>query len=108
MARLEGAFTVVALSEGKLIGFRDRHGFRPLCLGRDGDDWIIASETCALDLVGAELVREVRPGELVVIDDEGLRAVRAVPQADCGAVCIFEFFYLARPDSRLSGVEVHG
>ena len=108
IAKLQGAFSVVALSEGRLVAFRDAHGFRPLCIGRLDGDWVVASETCALDLVGAELEREVRPGELVVVDDEGLRAVRAVPQADCGAVCIFEFFYLARPDSRLSGVEVHG
>jgi amidophosphoribosyltransferase len=108
MERLNGAFSVVALSEGKLVAFRDAHGFRPLCVGRLGDDWVIASETCALDLVGAEPEREVRPGELVLVDEEGLRAVQAVPQANGGALCIFEFFYLARPDSRLSGVEVHG
>jgi amidophosphoribosyltransferase len=108
MDRLAGAFSVVALSEGKLVAFRDAHGFRPLCVGRLGDDWVVASETCALDLVGAEPEREVRPGELVLIDEEGLRAVQAVPQANGGALCIFEFFYLARPDSRLSGVEVHG
>jgi amidophosphoribosyltransferase len=108
MERLNGAFSVVALSEGKLVAFRDAHGFRPLCVGRLGDDWVVASETCALDLVGAEPEREVRPGELVLVDEEGLRAVQAVPQANGGALCIFEFFYLARPDSRLSGVEVHG
>jgi amidophosphoribosyltransferase len=108
VARLEGAFSVVALSEGKLIGFRDRHGFRPLCLGRAEGDWIVASETCALDLVGAEFERELAPGELVVIDDEGLHASHAVEPAAHGALCIFEFFYLARPDSRLEGVEVHG
>src|ERR671936_535011 len=108
VARLEGAFSVVALSEGQLVAFRDPHGFRPLCVGRLADDWVIASETCALDLVGAELEREVRAGELVVVDDQGLRAAQAVPEANGGAFCIFEFFYLARPDSRLSGVEVHG
>jgi amidophosphoribosyltransferase len=107
-SRLEGAFSVVALSEGKLIAFRDRHGFRPLCLGRAEGDWIVASETCAIDLVGAEFERELAPGELVVIDDEGLHASRAVEPAEHGALCIFEFFYLARPDSRLEGVEVHG
>jgi amidophosphoribosyltransferase len=106
--RLEGAFSVVALSEGKLMAFRDPRGFRPLCIGRLADDWVVASETCALDLVGAEVEREVRPGELVVVDDDGLRAVQAVPEGDRTAFCIFEFFYLARPDSRLSGVEVHG
>ncbi len=108
IAKLEGAFSVVALSEGKLLAFRDAHGFRPLCIGRLGEDWVVASETCALDLVGAEFEREVEPGELVAVDEHGLHAVRAVPQANGGAFCIFEFFYLARPDSRLIGVEVHG
>jgi amidophosphoribosyltransferase len=108
MARLDGAFSVVALSEGKLVGFRDRHGFRPLCLGHEDGHWILASETCALDLVGAELERELAPGELVVIDEEGVHARQAVEPADHGALCIFEFFYLARPDSRLDGVETHG
>jgi amidophosphoribosyltransferase len=107
MARLDGAFSVVALSEGKLIAFRDPRGMRPLCLGRLDGDWVVASETCALDLVGAEVEREVRPGELLVIGDE-VDARQAVPQDDGGALCIFEFFYLARPDSRLFGVEVHG
>jgi amidophosphoribosyltransferase len=108
MERLEGAATVVGLADGKLFAFRDPHGFRPLALGRLGDDHVVASETCALDLVGATFEREVRPGELVVVDDEGLHATQAVQPADRGALCIFEFFYLARPDTRLSGVEVHG
>ena len=105
MARLEGAFSCVALSEGKLIGFRDAHGFRPLCLGREDGHWLLASETCALDLVGAELERELTPGELVVIGDEGVDARQALRPAS--ALCIAEFFYLARPDSRLAGVEMH-
>jgi len=108
IAKLEGAFSVVALSEGKLLAFRDPHGFRPLCIGRLGQDWVVASESCALDLVGAELEREVQRGELVVVDEQGLRAVQAVPQTEGGSLCIFEFFYLARPDTRLGGVEVHG
>jgi amidophosphoribosyltransferase len=109
MARLDGAFSVVALSEGTLIGFRDRHGFRPLCLGRgEHGEWILASETCALDLVGAELERELAPGELVLVDEHGVRSLQAVEPAPHGALCIFEFFYLARPDTRLAGVEVHG
>jgi amidophosphoribosyltransferase len=108
MARLEGAFSVVALTEGRLVAFRDAHGFRPLVLGQiDGGDWVVASETCALDLVGAELVREVAPGELVVADGTGLTARQALERADGGALCIFEFFYLARPDSQLDGIEVH-
>src|SRR3954451_22161773 len=108
MRRLEGAYSVVALSEGTLIAFRDPHGFRPLVLGRIHEDWVVASETCALDLVGAEFVREFDRGEAVLIDDNGLRSVRAVEPADAGALCIFEFFYLARPDTQLAGIEVHG
>src|SRR6266516_3836986 len=108
MRKLDGAFSIVLLSESALVAFRDPRGMRPLCLGRLGDDWVVASETCALDLVGAEVEREVRPGELVVIDDTGVHSVQAVSQDGGGALCMFEFFYLARPDSRLAGVEVHG
>jgi amidophosphoribosyltransferase len=108
MERLQGAYSVVAISEGTLLAFRDPHGFRPLALGRIGEDWVVASETCALDLVAAELVREVAPGELIVVDDDGLHATQAVPRATDGAFCVFEFFYLARPDSYLEGEEVHG
>jgi amidophosphoribosyltransferase len=107
MARLEGAYSVAALSGGALLAFRDPFGFRPLVLGRLDGEWVVASETCALDLVGAVFEREVAPGELVVVDDDGLRSVQAVEPAEHGALCIFEFFYLARPDTRLEGVEVH-
>jgi amidophosphoribosyltransferase len=108
MSKLDGAFSVVALSEGRLIAFRDPRGMRPLCVGRLGEDTVVASETCALDLVGAEFEREIGPGELIVVDEDGAQARQAVPKDNDGALCIFEFFYLARPDSRLSGVEVHG
>jgi amidophosphoribosyltransferase len=108
MQRLDGAYSIVALSEGTLIAFRDPYGFRPLVLGRIHEDWVVASETCALDLVGAEFVREIDRGEAVLIDGNGMRSVQAVPPANGGALCIFEFFYLARPDTRLAGVEVHG
>ena len=108
IARLEGAFTVVVLAEGKLVGFRDPHGIRPLVIGRLGTDFVLASETCALDLLGAEFEREVNPGELVVVDERGLRARPAVQERDGGALCIFEFIYLARPDTKLRGVEIHG
>jgi amidophosphoribosyltransferase len=107
MQRLEGAYSAVALSQGTLIAFRDRYGFRPLVIGQIHGDYVVASETCALDLVGAEFVREVDRGEAVLIDEHGLRSVRAVEPANGGALCIFEFFYLARPDTRLAGVEVH-
>ena len=106
MHKLDGAFSVVALSEGKLIAFRDPRGMRPLCLGRLDGDWVVASETCALDLVGAAFEREVLPGELLVIGEQ-IESRQAVPGDNGGALCIFEFFYLARPDSRLAGVEVH-
>jgi amidophosphoribosyltransferase len=110
MPRLDGAYSCVALAGGELAAFRDPFGFRPLCLGRLADGGrVVASETCALDLLGAEYEREVRPGEVVVIDAAGsLRSRQAVEPAARGALCIFEFFYLARPDSRLSDVEVHG
>jgi amidophosphoribosyltransferase len=107
MRKLEGAYSIVALSEGMLLAFRDRHGFRPLVLGLLDGEWVVASESCALDLVGATFEREVAPGELVLIDEAGLRAVQAVEPAEHGALCIFEFFYLARPDTRLEGIEVH-
>ncbi len=108
MRRLDGAYSIVALSQATLVAFRDRYGFRPLVLGQiNGEDWVVASETCALDLVGAEFVREVARGEAVLIDGDGLRSVQAVEPASGGALCIFEFFYLARPDTRLAGIEVH-
>jgi amidophosphoribosyltransferase len=114
MRRLEGAYSIVALSEGRLVAFRDEHGFRPLVIGKipaggasSHHDWVFASETCALDLVGAELVREVAPGEIVVADADGLHATQALERPAAGALCIWEFFYLARPDSRLEGIEVH-
>ena len=107
MSRLEGAYTVVALADGTLVGFRDPYGFRPLALGVIGGDYVLASETCALDLVGAELEREIAPGELVAIDERGLRSRQALPLANGGALCLFEFIYLARPDTTLGGIEVH-
>jgi amidophosphoribosyltransferase len=107
MARLQGAYSVVALADGKLVGFRDPHGIRPLALGRVGEDWVLASETCALDLIGAAYERDVRPGEVVVVDEDGLHATQALPEGR-QALCIFEHVYFARPDSTLAGSEVHG
>jgi len=108
MERIEGAASVVGLAEETLFAFRDAHGFRPLVLGRLGEDHVVASETCALDLVGAKLVREIEPGELVLIGDDGVRSIQALERANGGALCIFEFFYLARPDTKLCGVEIYG
>ncbi len=107
MSRLEGAYSVTALVDGTLVAFRDPFGFRPLTLGQIGDDWVVASETCALDLIGADVVRDVRPGEVIWVDDDGLHAAQAVPSGR-NALCIFEHVYFARPDSRVGGVEVHG
>jgi amidophosphoribosyltransferase len=108
MARIEGAFSAVLLTEGKLVGFRDPDGIRPLVLGRLEDDWLLASETCAFDLIGAEPVRELRPGELVVVDDDGCHTRQAVQPRGAGSLCIFELIYFARPDTKLRGVELHG
>jgi amidophosphoribosyltransferase len=107
MRRLDGAYTVVALAEGTLLGFRDPHGFRPLALGRLDGDRVLASETCALDLVGAAFEREIAPGELLAVDEQGVRSTEALPQANGGSLCLFEFIYLARPDTQLAGIEVH-
>ena len=106
MRRLEGAYSVAALVDDTLVAFRDPHGIRPLTLGRIGGDWVVASETCALDLVGADIVRDVRPGEVVWVDGNGLGSAQAVPEGR-GAICIFEHVYFARPDSRIAGSEVH-
>jgi amidophosphoribosyltransferase len=107
MRRLEGAYSVTALADETLVAFRDPLGFRPLTLGVIGGDSVVASETCALDLIGAEVVRDVRPGEIVWIDDDGQHAAQAVPSGK-NALCIFEHVYFARPDSQIGGVEVHG
>ena len=106
IARLEGAYSVAALVDDTLVAFRDPHGIRPLTLGRIGDDWVVASETCALDLIGAAVERDVRPGEIVVVDAEGMHSTQALPEGR-GALCVFEHVYFARPDSRLGGTEVH-
>jgi len=107
LPRLEGAFTAVLMDDSRVIGVRDRFGFRPLCLGKLDEGWVLASETCALDIVGAHFYREVLPGEMVVIDAQGLRTVKAVEDVE-PRLCVFEFVYFARPDSRLYGRGVYG
>jgi amidophosphoribosyltransferase len=107
MERLQGAYSIVGLAGDTLVAFRDRHGIRPLELGRIGSDWVLASESCAFDLIGAEREREVRPGEVVWVGEDGLHSAQAQPEGP-GALCIFEHVYFARPDSRLGGTEVHG
>ena len=101
--QVKGAFSLVVLIPDAVLALRDAHGFRPLCIGRLGDGYVVASETCALDLVGAEFVRDVEPGELVRLDPQGMRARRALPEAEPLQQCIFEHIYFSRPDSRVFG-----
>jgi amidophosphoribosyltransferase len=105
MPRLEGAYSLVLMDERTVYGVRDPHGFRPLVIGKLPDGWVIASETAALDIVGAAFVREVDPGEVVAIDGRGLRS-RRVAEAN-PHLCVFEYVYLARADSTLAGRSVH-
>ena len=109
MRRLEGAYSLVGLTTDGLIAARDPLGIRPLCLGKRGDGWIVASESCALDNLGAELVREIEPGEVVVISEHGLRSQvwPGVNENKKRALCVFELIYFSRPDSILSGGLVH-
>jgi amidophosphoribosyltransferase len=106
-SRLQGAYSMVVLtSRGEVVGIRDPHGFRPLCLGKLNGHWVLASESCALDLVQAEFVRELEPGEIVIIDEGGLRSLH-MPDAGRRSFCIFEFIYFARPDSTFMGRNVY-
>ncbi|RYH11251.1 amidophosphoribosyltransferase [Tropicimonas sp. IMCC6043] len=107
LRRVEGAFSVVAMTRTKLIGVRDPLGVRPLMLGRIGDGWVLSSETCALDIIGAEFVREIEPGEMVVITGEtGVKSLRPF-EAQSPRFCIFEHVYFSRPDSILGGRSVY-
>jgi amidophosphoribosyltransferase len=106
LRQVEGAYSLGALSQGALLGVRDPLGVRPLVLGRLGEAWIISSETCALDIIGADFVRDVEPGEIVVIGDEGVRSIK--PFGRYGSrFCIFEHIYFARPDSIVEGTSVY-
>ena len=102
MRRIQGAFAAVVLTENAIAGFRDPDGIRPLVVGQLDDAWVLASETCAFDIIGARPVRELGPGELVVIDEAGPR-FRQVVDRNGGSLCIFEFIYFARPDSEMQG-----
>ena len=107
MQRLEGAYSLVILTPDKLIGVRDPYGVRPLCIGRiNGSKYVLASESCALIPVGAEYIREVEPGEVIVIDSEGLHEFQAVPMVR-HATCLLEFIYFSRPDTILYNKSMH-
>jgi amidophosphoribosyltransferase len=107
VSRLQGAFSFIMLtSRGEVIGIKDPYGFRPLCLGKLNGSYVLASETCAFDLVEAEFVRELDPGEIVIISQDGIKSIKT-PHADQRAFCIFEFIYFARPDSTFYGKNVY-
>lgn len=106
MEQLKGAYSMVISSPSKLMGVRDPHGFRPLCIGRLNNSYIISSESCAIDSVGGEFIRDVEPGELVVIDEEGFHSYKCNKQKT-KALCLFEYVYIARPDSVIDGVSVN-
>ena len=102
---MRGAYSLVLLTDHDMIAARDPYGFRPLCLGRYKEAWVVASETCAFDLIGAEFVREVAPGEILVVRDKTLTSHHPFPVPDTLARCVFEYVYFARPDSKIFGNE---
>ncbi len=105
MDRIRGAYSMLVMSPSKLIAARDVNGFRPLCLGKLENGYVISSETCAFDSIGAEFIRDIRPGEIIVIDSNGVKSI----QTHCGgkpSVCVFEYIYFARPDSVIEGASV--
>ncbi len=106
MQVIKGAYSLVVMSPTKLIACRDPHGFRPLCMGKIGNDVVFASESCALDAIGATFVRDIEAGEVVVVNQEGIRSYKA-PGACHDGMCVFEFIYFARPDSVIDGSSVH-
>lgn len=106
MKKIQGAYSLVVASPRKLIGARDPFGFRPLCIGKRDNAYILASESCALDTVGAEFVRDVEPGEIVAITQEGISSDKSLALGK-HAKCIFEYIYFARPDSYIDGICVH-
>lgn len=114
LMRVKGAYSLVFLTETRLIAVRDPYGWRPLVIGRKGDPrapggqaWVVASETCALDLIEAEFVREIEPGEIVIFDAGGMKSYRPFPIPRKKAMCIFEYIYFARPDSHIFGRDVY-
>ena len=108
MDSIDGAYSLVVMSPSKLIAVRDKRGYRPLCYGITEDEtYIVASETCALDSVGAKFIREIEPGEIVVFTKEGVRSIKDHCNKEKPQICIFEYIYFARPDSVIDGISVH-
>lgn len=106
LSMLKGAFAFVLLTEESLMVAQDPNGLRPLALGKMGDAWVVASETCAFDIIGAESIRSVEPGELLIINKDGLHSERFAPAAD-RAMCSMEYVYFARPDSNIDDINIH-
>jgi len=106
LRQVEGAYSLVALTPDSVIGVRDPLGIRPLCLGRMEKSWVLASESCALDIIGAEFVRDVEPGEIVILSAEGVRSLKPFAKQP-SRFCIFEYIYFARPDSMIEGISVY-
>ncbi len=106
LKQIKGAYSIVALSDGKLIGARDPYGIRPMVLGRLQDSYILASESCALDIIGADLIRDIKPGEVVIIDENGLTSLFPFENTN-SRFCIFEYVYFSRPDSLVEGRSVY-
>ncbi|NLM06514.1 MAG: amidophosphoribosyltransferase [Tissierellia bacterium] len=108
MDKLEGAYSLVIMTSTKLVACRDKRGFRPLCYGKTLDgSYVIASESAALDAVGAKLIRDIRPGEIIVINSEGVQSIEKHVNTEKRTMCIFEYIYFARPDSVIEGASVH-
>lgn len=106
MQAVKGSYAIVILSKESLIGVRDPNGIRPLCIGKYENSYILSSESCAIDAVGGEFIRDVAPGELVIIDKDGLRSINFVEKSAC-ETCSFEYIYFARPDSIIDGISVY-
>ena len=106
MYKIKGAYSLLVMSPTKLIAARDPDGFRPLCLGKIDDGYVVASETCAFDSIGAEYIRDLKPGEMIVIDKNGVNSI-TTHCGKKGTICVFEYVYFSRPDSVIQGVSVH-
>nr|WP_318715784.1 amidophosphoribosyltransferase [uncultured Treponema sp.] len=108
MLKIEGAYSLVIMTGDKLVAVRDPKGYRPLCYGKlDDGQYVIASETCALDVVGADFVRDIEPGEILVFSEDGIKSIKTHCKKEKKSLCVFEYIYFARPDSVIDGVSVH-
>ncbi len=106
MQAVKGSYAIVMLTETALIGARDPYGIRPLCLGKKDDQYVLSSESCALDAIGAKFIRDVRPGEIIMITKDGVESINEVEQTKA-STCAFEYIYFARPDSKIDGIDIY-